>query len=307
MSERYEFIDAEYADHHRSADPTAGRGNAPTITQMCSWLKVSKSGFYEWRTRPTSATAARRELLATKIRALFEANHGTYGYRRLHAALARGGERASPELVRRLMRQLGLVACQPRPWRTTTIRDDEQPAAPDLVARDFTAAAPGTKLVSDISYVRTWAGWLYLATVIDCFNKEVIGYAMADHMRADLICDALDMAARNHHLTEECILHSDRGAQFTSAQFADKLKELGMRQSLGRTGICYDNAMAESFFAALKNELIYRKVYPTRQKARDDIARYIETFYNSRRLHSGLGYKAPREVRNEYLNQQVAA
>jgi hypothetical protein len=126
------------------------------------------------------------------------------------------------------------------------------------------------------TYVRTWAGWLYLATVIDCFNKEVIGYAMADHMRTDLICDALDMAARNHTLAEHCIFHSDRGTQFTSSQFADKLQQLGLRQSLGRTGICYDNAMAESFFGVLKNELIYRTVYPTRKKAREDIARYIE-------------------------------
>jgi putative transposase len=310
VSEKYEFIDAEYADHteHRSTVATAtGRGVAPTIRQMCTWLGVSKSGFYEWRSRPTSATAARRELLATKIKALFDAHHGTYGYRRLHAALVRGGERVSPELVRRLMRQLGLVACQPRPWRTTTLRDETVAKAPDLVARDFTASAPGTKLVSDVTYVRTWAGWLYLATVIDCFNKEVIGYAMADHMRTDLICDALDMAARNHTLAKNCIFHSDRGTQFTSTQFGDKLQELDMRQSLGRTGICYDNAMAESFFGALKNELIYRTVYPTRKKARADIARYIETFYNRRRLHSGLDYKTPIEVRLEYLNQQAAA
>jgi putative transposase len=157
------------------------------------------------------------------------------------------------------------------------------------------------------SYVHTWAGWLYLATVIDCFNKEIIGYAMADHMRTDLICDALDMATRNHTLAKNCIFHSDRGTQFTSTQFANKLQELDMRQSLGRTGICYDNAMAESFFGALKNELIYRTVYPTRKKARADIARYIETFYNRRRLHSGLDYKTPSEVRTEYLNQQAAA
>lgn len=307
MSEKYEFIDAEYAEHRAAAVTTAGRGVAPTIVQMCTWLRVSKSGFYDWRGRPNSATAARRELLATKVKALFDAHHGTYGYRRLHAALVRGGERVSPELVRRLMRQLGLVACQPRPWRTTTIRDEQPASAPDLVARDFTARAPGTKLVSDLTYVRTWAGWLYLATVIDCFNKEVIGYAMADHMRTDLICDALDMAARNHTLAKGCIFHSDRGTQYTSAQFADKLKQLDLRQSLGRTGICYDNAMAESFFGALKNELIYRKVYPTQKKARDDIARYIETFYNRRRLHSGLGYRPPAEVRIEYLNQQAAA
>jgi putative transposase len=306
VSEKYELIDAEYAQHRGRAKASA-RGAAPTITQMCTWLGVSRSGFHEWRSRPKSATAARRDLLATKIKALFEANHGTYGYRRLHAALVRGGEQASPELVRRLMRQLGLVPCQPRPWRQTTIRDEQPATAPDLLGRDFTATAPGTKLVSDITYVRTWAGWLYLATVIDCFNKEVIGYAMADHMRTDLICEALDMAARNHALEGGCIFHSDRGTQFTSAQFSDKLDEYGMRQSLGRTGICYDNALAESFFAALKNELVYRKVYPTQKMARDDIARYIETFYNIRRLHSGLNYKTPREVGIEYLNQPAAA
>ena len=304
MSEKYEYIDAEYAD-----TPAADRraGLAPTITLMCTWLKVSKSGFYEWRGRPTSATAARRELLKIKIKALFDANHGTYGYRRLHAALVRGGEQASPELVRRLMRQLGLVACQPRPWRTTTVRDGKPATAPDLVGRDFTATEPGTKLVGDITFVRTWSGWLFLATVIDCFNKEVIGYAMADHMRTDLVTDALAMAARNHRLTSKCIFHSDRGTQYTSTQFADKLQELDMAQSLGRTGICYDNAMAESFFAALKNERVYRTVYPNQKKAAEDIARYIELFYNSRRLHSGLGYRTPREVRIEHLNQQLAA
>jgi putative transposase len=304
VSEKYAFIDAEYATTP-AADRTAG--TAPRIPRMCTWLGVSKSGFYEWRTRPQSPTAARRELLEVKIKALFEANDGTYGYRRLHAALLRGGEQVSLELVRRLMRQLGLVACQPRPWRKTTIPGQEPGTAPDRVARDFTATEPGTKLVGDITYVRTWAGWLYLATVIDCFNKEVLGYAMAEHLRTELVTDALDMAARNHVLAQECIFHSDRGTQYTSVAFSEKLAELGMRQSLGRTGICYDNAMAESFFAALKNELIYRTVYPTRKKAAADIARYIELFYNSRRLHSKLGYRTPREVRIEHSNQRMAA
>jgi len=181
VSEKFEFIDAEYADNRAAA--VAG---APTIIQMCAWLDVSRSGFYEWRERPASATAQRRELLKVKIAALFEASDGTYGYRRIHAQLVRGGEQVGPELVRRLMQDLGLVACQPRPWRTTTIRDEQTAATPDLVARDFTAETPGTKLVGDITYVRTWAGWLYLATVIDCFNKEVSGYAMADHMRTSL-------------------------------------------------------------------------------------------------------------------------
>jgi putative transposase len=302
VSEKYEFIDAEYADNRAAA-----AADAPTIVQMCAWLAVSKSGFYEWRGRPASATAQRRDLLKVKIKALFDASDGTYGYRRIHAQLERGGEAAGAELVRRLMRDLGLVACQPRPWRTTTVRAEETAATPDLVTRDFTAENPGTKLVGDITYVRTWAGWLYLATVIDCFNKEVIGYAMADHMRTSLVTDALDMAARNHALAEGCIFHSDRGTQYTSSEFAAKIDELRLRHSLGRTGICYDNALAESFFGTLKNERVHRTVYPTRKRARDDIARYIEIFYNTQRIHSGLGYRTPREVRIEHLNRQLAA
>ena len=302
MNQRYEFIDAEYA-----AGKAEGATHAPTIVQMCAWLQVSKSGFYEWRNRPASLTAKRREMLKTKIAALFEASGGTYGYRRLHAALVRGGESVGVELVRKLMRQLGLVACQPRPWRTTTVRGDEPAVAPDLVARDFTAAAPGEKLVSDITYIRTWEGWLYLATVIDCFTKEIIGYAMADHMRTELIGEAIDMAARNHILASGCVFHSDRGSQYTSSVFAERLAGLGLRQSLGRTGSCFDNALAESFFGVLKNERVHRTVYPTRKHAKRDIARYIEIFYNRQRLHSGLGYRTPHEVRVEYLNRQLAA
>ena len=303
MSDKYAFIDAEYATV--PADTEAGA--APTIGQMCRWLAVSRSGFYEWRTRPASATARRRHELKLKITALFDASDGTSGYRRLHAELVRGGERVGLELVRALMRELGLVACQPRPFRTTTMRGEQPAPTPDLLRRDFTATEPGCKLVGDITYIRTWTGWLYLATVIDCFNREVIGYAMADHLRTSLITDALDMAARNHRLADEAIFHSDRGTQYTSQEFAAKLTELNLQQSLGRTGSCYDNALAESFFAALKNERVHRTVYPTRKKARADIAHYIEIFYNRQRLHSTLGYRTPHEVRNEYLNKQLAA
>jgi putative transposase len=300
VSDKYAFIDAEYAH-------AAAAACAPTIGRMCHWLQVSRSGYYEWLNRPASATAQRRQLLKLKIKALFDASDGTYGYRRLHEELVRGGERVGPELVRALMRELGLVACQPRPWRTTTVRDGEQTVTPDLVGRNFTADAPGCTLVGDITYIRTWAGWLYLATVIDCFNREVIGYAMADHMRTSLVSDALEMATRNHVLAVGCIFHSDRGTQYTSAEFGAKLALLHIRQSLGRTGCCYDNALAESFFAALKNERVHRTVYPTRNKAKQDIAHYIEIFYNRQRLHSTLGYRTPHEVRIEYLNEQLAA
>jgi putative transposase len=297
VRDKYVFLDAEYAH----------TAEAPSIERMCRWLQVSKSGYYEWLHRTPSATAQRRQLLKIKIAALFEASDGSYGYRRLHQALLRSGEHVGPELVRDLMHELGLVACQPRPWRTTTMPGEEQTTTPDLVGRDFTAAAPGQKLVGDITYIPTWAGWLYLATVIDCFNKEVIGYAMADHMRTSLICEAVETAARNHTLAADCIFHSDRGTQYTSTEFGAKLTSLQMLQSLGRTGCCYDNALAESFFASLKNERVHRTVYPTRKKAQQDIAHYIEIFYNRQRLHSALGYRTPHEVRTEYLNEQLAA
>jgi len=302
VSDKYAFIAAE------SATPAEdGLPPAPSVTAMCAWLGVSKSGFYEWLGRAPSPTQRRRDDLAAKIKALFDEFGGTYGYRRIHAELLRRGEQVGIELVRALMRKLGLKTVQPRPFRTTTVRGGQEPATPDLLRRDFTAERPGTKLVGDITFVSTWQGWVYLATVIDCFNKEVIGYAMADHMRTELVTDALAMASRNHSLEPGCIMHSDRGTQYTSAEYLATLDDLDLRHSLGRTGICWDNALAESFFATLKSERVHQMVYPTRKRAIEDIARYIELFYNRRRIHSALDYRTPQEVRNEYLNQQRAA
>lgn len=275
---------------------------------MCGWLDVSTSGYYEWRHRPESATAQRRERLKHLIVDVFDDSDETYGHRRVHAELARRGEHCSVELVRGFMRELGLVPCQPRPWRHSLTEAD--PAArpiPDLVNRDFSADAPGKKMVGDITYIPTWEGWVYLATVIDCRTKEVVGWAMDDNYKTPLIETAIHMATRNHDIRPAAIFHSDRGSNYTSADFAKTLHELNIRQSVGRTGICYDNAMAESFFGALKNERVHRTQYPTRQHAIRDIARYIELRYNSKRLHSALGYKTPREVRDEYLNRQLAA
>ena len=302
MTEKYEFIGAEYANV-----PAEEAGDAPAIVQMCRWLGVSKSGYYDWRSRPQSATARRRELLKIKIQALFEASDGSYGYRRLHAALVRGGERAGEELVRQLMRELGLVACQPVPWRPRTTQQGAAGPIPDLVNRDFSAGAPGEKMVGDITYIDTWEGWLYLATVIDCATRKVVGWAMDDNYKTPLITAAIEMAARNVALPADAIFHSDRGSNYTSAEFAAILEGLGIRQSVGRTGICFDNALAESFNAAVKVERVYRTVYPTRKKAKDDIARYIELRYNRTRLHSALGYRTPQEVHDEFLNRQLAA
>ena len=178
---------------------------------------------------------------------------------------------------------------------------------PDLVARDFGAAAPGEKMVGDITYIPTWEGWLYLATVIDCATRKVAGWAMGDNYKTPLITAAIEMAARNLDLPADAIFHSDRGSNYTSGEFAAVLGRLGIRQSVGRTGICFDNALAESFNAALKVERVHRTVYPTRKKAREDIARYIEIRYNRARLHSALGYRTPQEAHDDYLNLQAAA
>jgi putative transposase len=301
VSEKYAFIEAENAT---LAGDTAC---APSITQMCGWLGVSRSGFYEWRSRPDSAAAKRRQKLKLLIAKAFEDSDGTYGYRRVALQLARWGVRAGLELVRALMRDLGLVACQPRPWRPSTTQQGQAGPIPDLVARDFSAAVPGAKMVGDITYIPTWEGWLYLATVIDCATRKVAGWAMDDNYKTPLITAATEMAARNIDLPADAIFHSDRGSNYTSAEFAAVLERLGIRQSVGRTGICFDNALAESFNAALKVERVHRTAYPTRKKAREDIARYIEIRYNRKRLHSALGYRTPQEAYDEYLSLQAAA
>lgn len=277
------------------------------VTHMCRWLGVSRSGYYAWRDRPASPTATRRAALAELIGEIFTEYDETYGYRRIAHELARRGYPACYEQVRSIMRELGLVACQPRPFRVTTTGDGAPHGVPDLVGRDFSATTPGTKLVGDITYVKTWAGWLYLAVVIDCATKMVIGWSMASHMRTSLIIDAVDMAHRHHTIDPECIYHSDRGSQYLSEEYRNHLTGLGMRQSVGRTGICWDNAMAESFFAALKNELIHRTVFPTHRHARKAIANYIEVFYNRKRIHSGIDYRTPQEVYNELTETPQAA
>jgi putative transposase len=293
VSSKYEFIDGE-KDHY-------------PIVSMCRWAAVSRAGFYEWRDRPASATAERRAVLVQQIREVFADSDETYGYRRVWHELARQGVECGPELVRAIMRAEGLIACQPRPWRQTTIPDADPPATPDLVERDFTADTPGVKLVGDITYIPTWQGFVYLATVIDCHTKMVAGYAIADHMRASLVCDAITMAANRISLAPQAIFHSDRGCQYTSTEFRHELKARNLRPSVGRTGVCWDNALAESFNAALKNERVHRTVYPTKRHAITDVTRYIEFRYNTRRIHSGLGYRTPQEVHDDYLKRQLTA
>ena len=294
MSVKYAFIHSE-------------EGNFPTAS-MCRWARVSRSGFHAWKTRAPSATSRRRTELAAVVRFSFDESDETYGYRRVHADLARWGYRVDDETVRSIMRELDLVPCQPRPWRLITTIAGDAEGTPDLVRRDFTATEPGVRLVGDITYIPTWEGWVYLATVLDCFSKKVVGYAMAEHMRTSLVTDALDMAARNGHIRSGItIMHTDRGTQYTSQEYCDHTGRLGVTRSVGKTGVCWDNAWAESFNGTLKNERVHRTAYPTREHARFDITRYIELRYNSRRLHSTLGYRTPNEVEEAWHAANIAA
>ena len=293
MSEQYAFIRGEEGNYD--------------VRKMCRWAGVSRSGYVDWRDRAPSATAAWRAELTAVVTTIFDASKRTYGYRRVHAEAARVGWVADPQTIRAIMAEQGLQAvCSRTPGPRTTVAAGDADL-PDLLGRDFTSDTVGARLVGDITYIPTWEGFVYLATVLDCATKKAVGYAMADHLRTDLIIDALAMAARSGTVTAgNTVFHSDRGTQYMSAQFAEYTSSLGIRRSVGRTGICYDNAWAESFNATLKVEQVNRTVYPTKEHAYKDVASWIELRYNQRRLHSSLGYRTPNEVETEFLQAAAA-
>jgi putative transposase len=284
----------------------AEKANYP-ISFMCRLLRVPRSSFYAWTNRVETPTQARRRQLRAAITAEFKSSRQTSGCRRITAALNRRGVECSVGLVADLMRELGLAAVQPRAYRRTTLPGDDPKPAPDLIDREFTAPAPGQRLVGDITYLRTGEGWLYLATVIDLATRMVVGWQLAAHMRTVLVTDALQMAIDAGHVDDNAIFHSDRGTQYTSGEFDAFTAKNGIRRSLGRTGVCWDNAAAESFFATLKNEMYYRQTFATRARARFAVAEYIEVFYNRRRLHSTLGYRTPFEALTDYRTATTAA
>jgi transposase InsO family protein len=270
------------------------------VTRLCRVLGVRRPGFYEWLAAAPArqARAVDDERLADEIAEVHAGHRGAYGRPRIVAALRRSGRRVNHKRVGRVMRERGVTGLTRRRRRSLTRPDTAAIPVPDLIGRDFTAPAPGERLVGDITYLPTQQGWLYLATVIDLHTREVIGHAMAEHMRADLVCDALDLAVRRGLIGPEAIFHADRGSQYTSGRFRSTLAGHGMRLSVGRTGSCFDNAVAESFFATLKTE-IGTVVWATRDDARRDVFAYLG-YYNHDRLHSTLDYRTPHEVRFGY-------
>lgn len=265
---------------------------AHPVATMCRVLEVSASGYYAWRKRPLSARARADVALTAEIQAIHRESRGTYGAPRIHAELAAQGVHLGRKRVARLMRSAGLQGVSRRRQFRTTVRDETVRPAPNLVDRHFQAAGPNRLWVADITYVPTWAGFLYLAVVLDAWSRRVIGWAMETHLRTELVLAALDMAVTQRRPTD-VIHHSDQGCQYTSVAFGNRCREAGVRPSMGSVGDAYDNALCESFFATLESELLDRHRFRTQAEARLAVFDFIEGWYNPRRRHSALDYLSP--------------
>jgi len=282
----FRFVAAQKAEH--------------SIKTMCRVLGVSRSGFHAWTTRKPSARAVEDARLTSRIAVLHKKRRGVYGSPRIWADLVvDDGERLGRKRVERLMRQAGLSGLITKKWKATTIRVPGVRVADDLLDRDFSADAPNQRWVADITYLRTWEGWLYLVAVQDLYSRRIVGWSMANHMRTELVTDALQMALAHRRPAPGLIWHSDQGSQFVSLAFGQQARAAGIAQSMGSRGDCFDNAVAESFFATIKKELIDRQSWPTRAELRTEVFDYIETFYNRERRHSRLGQRSPADYEND--------
>ena len=276
---RYRFIDA-----HQRAWP---------VSLMCRVLSVSRSGYYYWIGREPSARAQVNRELDRRIREIFAQHRQRYGAPRITAALHDEGIECSENRVARRMQVLGLKGIQAKKFKVTTDSNHSKPVAADLIEQDFTATAPNQKWSSDITYVWTDAGWLYLAVVMDLYSRAIVGWSMSRRMTQQLVCDALTMALFRRRFPKGTIIHSDRGSQYCSKRYQRLINNNGLRCSMGRRANCYDNAVTESFFHTLKVELIHREQYRTRHMAKSRIFEYIETYYNRQRKHSAIGHRIP--------------
>ena len=285
----FRLIDAKKAQH--------------PVSLLCSVLGVSRAGYYAWKHRPASARQRRDDELLSEIRAIHAESKGTYGWPRIHAELRHRGVRTSRKRVARLMRQARLSGMVRRRKGRTTVSVPGIATAPDLVRRDFAPSEPNRLWVADLSEIATWEGKLYLAVVVDCFSRRCVGWAMADHMRTELVVEALEMALWRRCPDVGRVHHSDRGGQYVSLIFGQTARAAGIDISMGAKGCALDNAVCESFFATLKKELTRRRSWPTRRELESAVFAWIEGWYNRRRLHSTLGYLSPADYENSSLSE----
>ncbi len=288
---RFAFIDVEKALY--------------PLRILCRVLRVSRSGYYAWRDRKPSKRALDDERLRPKVVEAFKTGRGTYGSPRVLDELVGQGLEVGRRRVARLMRELGLRGVSPRKFRVTTDSNHNHAIAENVLGRNFKASRPNEKWVTDITYIWTSEGWLYLATVMDLYSRRIVGWSMADHLRTDLCLDALQMAIRQRTRIKGLIHHSDRGVQYASDRYRAALEAHGIECSMSRRASCWDNAVAESFFGTLKNELIYRRPWLDRASVRAAISEYIEVFYNRIRRHSTIGNVNPAKF--EEMDQAIAA
>lgn len=284
----------------------AAKKGEHSVSAMCRVLGVSRSGFHAWQTRPRSQRALSDAWLLEEIKAIHAASRGTYGVRRVHAELAFGGIGIGRKRVERLMAANGISGLFRRRRGRTTIRVPGVRVAEDLVERDFCPPAPDRLWVADITYLSTWEGWLYLAAVIDCYSRRVVGWAIDNHLRAELVTDALQMAVSRRRPAAGLVHHSDQGSQYVSLAFGQRCRASGIDISMGSKGDCFDNAVAESFFKTVKSDLVHRRSWPNRASLRSALFEYIEAFYNRQRRHSTLGYLSPAQFEAQTVKIEPA-
>jgi putative transposase len=283
----------------------AEKAQLPTA-KLCRALGVSRSGYYAWTRRPPSARALLDAKLVPVIRACHARSRATYGSPRIHQDLRALDYRVSRKRVARLMRREGLCVRPPRRYRVTTESSHKLPVAPNVVARNFNVTGLNRVWVTDMTYVWTWEGWLFLAVIVDVFSRRVVGWSAADHLRTELALEALGMALGLRQPDQGLVHHSDRGCQYASELYRAELAARGIVCSMSRVGDCWDNAVAESFFATLKAELIYRRPWPSKHEARLAIHDYIGGFYNPHRRHSSLGYLSPMDFERQHAAGEAA-
>jgi hypothetical protein len=277
------------------------------VALMCAVLGVSRAGFYAWRSRPQAARTIENQRLAIKVAAIHSQSHRRYGSPRVHRELREQGVRTGRKRIARLMREQGLRARRKRRFRTTTDSRHDLPIAPNVIARKFEAPAPNTTWVTDITYIWTHEGWLYLAVILDLFSRRIVGWSMSEQITRQIALDALAMALSRRQPPRGLIHHSDRGSQYASDEYRRLLAANGIVGSMSRRGNCWDNAVAESFFSTLKLELVHEHDWATRAEARAAIFEYLEVFYNGQRRHSSLDYVSPVAFERRYRQEARAA